>query len=302
MKREIFKASDGKNVSLAVWDEVARPKAVVQIVHGMAEHVARYDEFAGELNAHGYIAVGDDHRAHGSTDPERLGLAEAGKDLFRDTVRDESEITDMLKNRYGLPVIVFGHSYGSFLTQAYLLEHADKIAACILSGSARQPSAAVSFGKFLSGRKAKKHADKPGKIFAKLTFEGYDKKIGEGHDAWLSRNTESNARFIADPYCDFICSNGFYKYFFAGLKRLNASDFTEVRRDLPLFVIFGREDYVGGCGKLAEKLVRKYEKAGLTVRAKGYDGARHELTNELDRATVFADVIAFCDEVMQTEK
>ena len=297
MKRENFEASDGKTVSIVVWDEVAAPKAVIQIVHGMAEHAARYDEFARELNAHGYIAAGDDHRAHGHTDAERLGKAEAGKDLFRDTVRDEAEITDMLKARYGLPVIVFGHSYGSFVTQAYLLEHADKISACVLSGSARQPSVGVKFGKFLSKRKFKKHADEPGKIFAKLTFEGYDKKIGEGHNQWLSRNAASNAAYTADPLCDYTCSNGFYKHFFAGLDRLNASDFTAVRKDLPLFVIYGKQDYVGGCGKLADKLVRKYEKAGLSVRAKGYDGARHELTNEINRAEVYADVIAFFDDV-----
>lgn len=299
MKRENYTASDGKVISLAVWDEVFQPRAVVQIVHGMAEHVARYDEFALELNAHGYIVAGDDHRAHGLTDADRLGMAEEGKDLFSDTVRDESEITDMLKSRYGLPVAVFGHSYGSFLTQAYLLKYSDKITACILSGSARQPSAAVSFGKFLSARKAKRCADDPGKIFAKLTFESYDKKIGEGKDAWLSHNAESNAVFGKDPLCGFVCSNGFYKHFFAGLKMLNSSDFSEVRRDLPLYVIFGREDYVGGCGKLAEKLVAKYEKAGLNVRAEGYDKARHELTNELNRKEVFADVIDFLDGVIE---
>lgn len=297
MKRETFKASDGKDISLVVWDKTDSPKAVVQIIHGMAEHAARYDEFAQRLNAHGYIAVGDDHRAHGHTDAERLGMAEEGKDLFRDTVRDEAEITEMLKARYGLPVIIFGHSYGSFVTQAYLLEHSDKIAACVLSGSARQPSIAVKFGKFLSNRKFKKHADEAGKFFAKLTFVSYDKKIGEGHNQWLSRNTDSNAAYTADPLCDYTCSNGFYKHFFNGLNRLNASDYAEVRKDLPLFVIYGKMDYVGGCGKLVEKLVRKYEKAGLTVSAKGYDGARHELTNEINRDEVYADSIAFFDGV-----
>lgn len=296
-----YTAKDGKKIHVAVWDDVKDPKAVVQIVHGMAEHIGRYDEFARVLNAHGYIVLGDDHRAHGLTDADRLGKAEAGKDLFADTLTDLKGITDYAKATYGLPVIVFGHSYGSFLTQAYLLDYSDGIVACILSGSARQPNAGVNFGRFMANRKAKKHADDPGKLFASQTFEKYDKKIGEGTNAWLCRDKESNARFDADPLCGFVCSNGFYRYLFRGLTRLNRSDFTEVRADLPLFVIYGGEDYVGGCGKLAAKLVRKYEKAGLTVEEKKYEGARHELTNELNRAEVFDDVVDFCDSVISGE-
>ena len=297
MERETFTAKDGKKISVCRWENAAAPKAVVQLSHGMAEHVARYDAFARALNGRGYIVFGDDHRAHGMTDPDKLGLAEEGKDLFESTVSDLAELTDDAKARYGLPVVLFGHSYGSFLSQRYLTLHSDKIAACVLCGSALYGGATAGFGRFVASLKAKKHADEPGKMFAGMTFESYDKKIGEGANAWLSRNKESNARFAADPLCGFTCSNGFYKYMFGGLARLAGDDYTSVRRDLPLFIIYGDGDYVGGCGKLTAKLVKKYEKAGLTVRSKSYPGARHELLNETNADEVIADVLAFLDDV-----
>ncbi len=117
MREEIFKASDGKEICLVVWDAVKQPQGVVQIVHGMGEHIRRYDDFAGFLNENGYIVAGDDHRAHGKTalmrdntitgaekDEDNLGTDEG--DIAPDTVRDEKEITDMLLARYNLPIVV----------------------------------------------------------------------------------------------------------------------------------------------------------------------------------------------------
>ncbi len=297
MERSEFISHDGKAISVCVWDEVEEPKAVVQIVHGMAEHVARYDEFAHELNKAGYIVFGDDHRAHGHTDPDRLGKAEEGKNLFEDTVKDLAALTDYAKAKWGLPVLLFGHSYGSFLSQAYLTEYSDRIAACVLSGSALYGKGLAGFSKAIATHKAKKHADEPGKFFAKMTFESYDKKVGEGHNAWLSRSAESNEKYTNDPLCEFVCSNGFYKYMFTGLKKLAKTPYTAVRSDLPLFIIYGDADYVGGRGKLTKKLVEKYISSGLTVEEKSYPGARHELINEINRAEVYEDVIEFFDNV-----
>ena len=123
MKTEIFTAADGKAISLKIWDEASEPRMVLQLVHGMAEHVSRYNDFAEYLNSCGIIVAGDDHRAHGDTDPDALGLAGEG-DLFHKTVEDEKGITALLKERYGLPVVIMGHSYGSFLTQRYKIGRA----------------------------------------------------------------------------------------------------------------------------------------------------------------------------------
>lgn len=291
MKRETFTAKDGKEISLAVWDDVKNPKAVIQISHGMAEHIARYDDFAGFLNENRFIVFGDDHRAHGLTDKDALGLKGLSADLFGDTVSDLIELTDWAKTRWELPVVLLGHSYGSFLSQEYLTRASGKITGCVLSGSAVYGGALCSFGKFMSAGKGKK--DKPGKFFAGITFEGYDKKTGEGKNGWLSRDAESNAKYNDDSMCGYVCSNGFYYDFFGGMKKLSKDKFDTVRKDLPLLVIYGGEDHVGGKGKLVDKLVKKYVKAGLAPKIIAYESARHEILNETNKAEVYNDVLTF---------
>lgn len=300
MKRETFTAEDGKAISLCVWDEVEHAKGVVQIIHGMAEHVARYDEFARYLNDRGFIVAGDDHRAHGETDRDALGLAGEG-DLFEKTVGDELCISELLMGRYALPLILFGHSYGSFLTQRYLTVSAEKLAGTVLCGSASMTGPVVALGAFLANRKCKKHKDAPGKLFAKMTFESYDKKLGDGVNGWLNRDKAEVAKFDADPMSGFVCSNGFYKYFFKGLKTVAAASLKELPETMPLLIVSGSDDYVGGRGKLVEKLAARYRKAGLNPQVKLYEGARHELVVETCRQEVFADVAAFAEQCVSKE-
>ena len=166
MKTEIFTAADGKAISLKIWDEASEPRMVLQLVHGMAEHVSRYNDFAEYLNSCGIIVAGDDHRAHGDTDPDALGLAGEG-DLFHKTVEDEKGITALLKERYGLPVVIMGHSYGSFLTQRYISLGTSDIAGCILMGSAAMEGFVVNVGARIAAKKMKKgEKDARGKFFA----------------------------------------------------------------------------------------------------------------------------------------
>lgn len=300
MKREIFTAADDKKVSLCIWDEVEAPKAIVQIIHGMAEHIVRYDEFARYLNSRGFIVAGDDHRAHGETDKDALGLAGEG-DLFENTVGDELGISQLLTERYSLPLILFGHSYGSFLTQRYLTVSADNLAGCMLCGSAFMQGPIVSIGSFLANRKFKKHKDEPGKLFAKLTFESYDKKLKDGENGWLNRDAAEVKKFNDDPLCGFICSNGFYKHFFNGLKTIAYASLKDIPKDLPLFILSGSEDYVGGRGKLVRKLEKRYRDAGLDPKCKLYDGARHELTVETCKKEVFSDAADFAESCLTKE-
>lgn len=299
MRRETYVAEDGKHISLCVWDEVESPKGIVQIVHGMAEHVARYDEFARYLNARGFIVAGDDHRAHGQTDPNDLGFVVGEGDLFEKTVGDERGITDWLLERYRLPLVLFGHSYGSFLTQRYLTISADKLAGTVLCGSAFMQGATVNLGAYLANRKCKKKKgagkDDPGLLFARMTFGAYDKKLKDGINGWLNRDESEVRKFNEDLQCGFICSNGFYKYFFNGLKTIAADDLANLRKDLPLLIISGSCDYVGGLGKLVKKLEARYRAVGLNPQMKLYEGARHELTVETCRQEVFADVTAFAE-------
>ncbi len=299
MERKTFAAADGKQISYAVFDDVEQPKAVLQIVHGMVEHIGRYADFAAFMNAHGYIVAGDDHRAHGLTDKDAHGLAGEG-DLFENTVSDLLMLTDILKETYSLPVIVLGHSYGSFLTQRYLTKNTDKIAGCILSGSALMPKGTAKFGRSVAKGKLKKHKDEPGKLFAKLTFESYDKKFkDEGINAWMTRDKKIVGQYNVDELCDFVCSNGFYYYMFNGLCAIAEDDNKNIRKDLPLLLIAGDRDGVGSNGKLVKKLYEKFKGLGLNPEMKLYAGARHEVLNETNREEVYNDVLSFTDSCLK---
>ncbi len=292
MRREAFIASDGKELKLAVWDDVKKPVAVVQLVHGMAEHIERYDRFAKYLNDNGYVVIGDDHRAHGLTDFNNLGKS-GDYDLFERTVEDEREITDWIKRDYRLPVVLFGHSYGSFLTQRYLQKGDNGLSAAVLCGSAYMTGVAVKLGYAVAKSKFNRHRDEEGKFFASVTFDAYDKKLGEGKGAWLNRDATEVQKYQADPYCGFTCSVGFYRWFFGGLKRIAKEKNLPLSSDFPLLIISGACDPVGGNGKLVKSLYERYEKKGLSPILKLYEGARHEILNELNKEEVYSDVRDF---------
>lgn len=293
MKREIFEASDGKRLSVAVWDEGGPFKAAVVIAHGMAEHIARYDEFARYLNSRGYLVLGADQRAHGETDRDRLGLAKKG-DLFESSVRDITEIVEEVKRR-GYKTALLGHSYGSFLSQRVLsLGAGTELFACVLVGSALQRGAAVRLGKHIAKRRMKRKKDEPGKTFASLTFGSYDRKFGEGVGGWLNSDPASVGEYNADPLCGFTCSNGFYYYFFSGLMRLWKEPHAMLV-GLPVLLVSGADDLVGGRGKLVRKLFGRLSERGADVTIKMVEGARHEVLNEPSRADTYAAVADFLD-------
>lgn len=288
-----LKSFDGKEIYLHVWDEVESPRAAVQIVHGMAEHAGRYDAFARHLNAHGFIVIADDHRGHGRTDGETLGYAEGN--MFADTVRDEGIITDWCKEKYGLPVILFGFSYGSFLTQRYLADHGDKIAAAVIAGSSHKKDFEVYLGSLVAGMGCLFSPKKPAKFIEKLSFGAYAKKFEDRE--WLSVDAENNAAYKNDPYCAFTCSNRFYKDFFKGLRSLYTKEYIRrLPKDLPVLLVSGESDPVGNMGKGVKKLYRFYtEKAAMSdVSLILFENSRHEFLNEQEgRAEKWGAVVSF---------
>ncbi|MBQ4049218.1 MAG: alpha/beta hydrolase [Clostridia bacterium] len=282
MKRENFVSFDGKNISLAVWDEVEQPKGVVQIAHGMAEHVERYDEFARHLNGLGFIVVGDDHRAHGITDQDALGIAYGN--LFEDTVKDLLAISADLKRKYDLPLILFGHSYGSFLSQRYA-QNPHPATAIVLCGSALMRGAALNLGYFVANRKVKSgKKDDPALFLAKITFGAYGKKF-EGGSSWLSTDMEQVRKYRHDGKSGFICSYGFYQSFFKGLKTVDKTK-KALSKPVKLLIVSGGDDPVGDMGKSVKKLYEKFKKINDDTTLKLYDGMRHEILNEKNREEV----------------
>lgn len=295
MKEFLFKSFDGKSLACYLWDEVENPKGIVQIVHGMTSHMMRYDEFAKELNKFGYIAFGDDHRPHGKT-AGRENLGKATKTNFDDNVRDEIELTKMLKDKYNLPVHLFAHSYGSFLGQRYIQLASELISSVIISGSAHM-GGKLFFGKIITLLLSPFYKmEEPNKLLFDMTFTSNNKHFKEDNleNSWLNRDFEKVKLYNADPFCQFIMSHGFYYSLMRGLSRAYKKKNLEmIRKDLPISIMSGDKDPLGGMGDKVVKLYELYKSHNLNVKMHLYENARHELTGDLDNEKIVLDMVDF---------
>lgn len=306
MKNEKFTSFDGTVLQCYVWDDVRNPKGVVQIAHGMAEHARRYDDFANFLNKNGYIVFADDHRAHGMTSTKQSAKGVKGYhkgEIYMDTVRDEVAITARLKDVYKLPVIYFGHSYGSLVGQRYLEECKD-YAGAILSGSAMMKGALLNTGAAIIGLQYKLcGGEKEGKLADKLSFGSYNKPFRKEKIAfaWLSRDKAQVKKYILDEQCGWVMSTAFFKWFFSGLKTAyKTENLAKIDKSKPIGIFSGDQDPVGGKGKLVKKLYEQYKNLGVKdVTVKLYTGARHEILNEINNKEVYADILVRMDDMLK---
>lgn len=299
MKQLSFKSFDGKEISYCLWDDVKSPKAVVQIIHGMAEHVARYDNFAKFLNSKGYLVLGDDHRGHGLTAGEaNLGITDAN--CFTDTLKDIETLSNKALSDYKLPLFIFGHSYGSFLSQKYIQQFSEKIEGIVLSGSAWMGSGLVKVGKLIAGMQgALIDHSKPANLIAKMSFGAFSKPFTDTDmvNRWLSRDPEQVKKYNDDKFCGYVMSIGFQVSFFRSVTKLYTTEgLNSIRKDLPMLIVSGALDPVGGDGKLVTKLYNTYCDLGIQdVSMKLYEEARHEIINETNKEEVYQDILTFYD-------
>ncbi len=278
-----YKSHDNTELALYTW-EAPKATAVVKICHGMAEHSARYDEFAQYLNSLGYTVVANDHRGHGkSCESDSLGYSEG--DMFVLNALDQISLVQYCQEKYKLPVVLFGHSYGSFITQ-YVMQQDCPADAFVLSGSSYLAGISISLGgliaKSMCRHKGGRH---PAKMIADMTFGAYEKKT-PGKNNWLSRDPDTVTAYNSDPMCGFVCSANFYRSFMGGIAVLYKKNRYVLTADKPLLIISGEQDPVGEYGKGVKKLETFYTKTvGLSqVTTKLYEGARHELLNETNKA------------------
>ena len=287
-----FSSHDGKQIQLYVWDNVKSPKGVVKIAHGMAEHSARYNDFAEFLNSHGYIVVMNDHRGHGLTaDKDSLGY-EAG-DMWTNNVKDQLAILDYCREKWHLPLFMMGHSYGSFITQAVIEEHPD-VAGFIVCGSNYMKDISFTLCRVIAkGMCRHKSGRYPAQLIVNLSFKMYEKKF-PGANAWLNRDEAEVKKYNDDAMCGFVCSANFYRSFMNGIVHLYKNEYyTQIDTDKPLLLIAGSDDPVGAYGKGVKKLHKFYsDKVGSKeVTMHLYDGARHEILNETCKQQVYDDVL-----------
>lgn len=297
MKEFEFRSFDSTNISCTLWEQVNNPKGVIQIIHGMTSYAGRYNDFAKKLNDNGYIVFADDHRGHGKTSgKDKLG--QVGKSNFINCVLDQIEFTKMLKEKYQLPIQIFAHSYGSFLAQRYLQLAGDLISGIILSGSAYMGGKKLVLGKAITSVQSIFFSDnKPNKLLYNMTYKSNNKPFLRDNlnNAWLNRDLEKVKEYNNDPLCGYIVSIGFYYSLMRGLSDAYKKDNLEkVPKDIPISIMSGQLDSVGGMGKKVTMLYDMYKQLGIKkLTMKLYPDVRHELTGDTEKDVIIQDMLDF---------
>ena len=299
-----FPSTNGKNKILArICTPDKPPKAVVQIAHGIAEHISRYDPFMFFLAENGYVAVGNDHLGHGlsAENEDGLGIFDT-RNGWTYAVDDMKALRDQVRQEFhDIPYIFFGHSMGSFLTRTYLIRYPDQYDAAILSGTGQQSPALINAGFFAANLLTLlRGPGADGKLLNDMAFGSYCKKIDNPRTPfdWLSTNEENVDRYIADPLCGFVAKCSMYRDMMGGLKFLTKqSNIDKMNKDAPIYFMSGAEDPVGDYGAGVEKAYRAFCDAGLhDVTMKLYPSGRHEMLNETNREEVMQDILAWLDQ------
>lgn len=294
----VFNGSDLQKIQAYQWPASGTPRACVQIVHGMGEHALRYSAFAEFLNLQGITVYANDHRGHGQTATDKTALGYfADNDGWALCIRDLSILTGIIKeNHPGLPVIMLGHSMGSFMGRSYIIQYPDRLSGIILSGTGTHSPLLIFAGKSLTQIQrlfmGKKHRNQ---TVHQMSFGAFNKRIQNPRTAydWLTRDEKIVDQYIADDYCGFVCTTGFFSDLFDGLKMINdARQIRKVRPDLPVLLASGEEDPVGNYSKGVKQAAEKFRRAGIAdLTMKFYPGARHEIINEINRDEVWNDLL-----------
>ena len=289
-----FRSTTGQPLVLCLWTPEGQPKGVIQLVHGMAEHIYRYDETAQAFATAGYVVVGHTQLGHGENAPT-LGYV-ARKNGWDFLVADVHAIRLHMQKQYPtLPYVLLGHSMGSFVVRTYAMRHGAGLAGIILSGTGYFDPLIVNAGTAVAWLQCALGMEKKASnLLNTMNFSAHNKTFSPARTKfdWLSQDEKEVDRYIEDPYCGFVFTAGGYRDLFAGLRTLFDSNLTQMPKDLPVLLISGEQDPVGQMGEGVKKVALSYETVGMKkVTVVLYEGARHELFNEINREQVQADVL-----------
>lgn len=284
-----------------VWESENQPKAVLQIVHGMAEHIERYDRFARYLNQNSILVVGADNASHGksiSKDGIRgyFGAVHGWNSL----IQDIQSVHSIIKQSYcDLPCILFGHSMGSFLARSYAARHGDDLDGFIFCGTAGK-NPALPVAKLLARCEIRKNgASTPSRLLDKLSFGAYNNAFEPNRTPfdWLSRDEAEVDKYVDDPACGFVFTAAGFRDLFDGLGEVSGPQWARRVPKRPILLIAGDADPVGANGKGVKQVEAWLVQSGHRVKCILYPGARHELLNETNREQVSDDVRLFIEGV-----
>ena len=298
-----YPSADGLHtVQARAWLPEGSPKAVVQIVHGVAEHVGRYEEAARFLAGHGFAVCGNDHLGHGRTArPGEYGFF-ASKGGWELAVRDVRRLRELAGERWpGLPFFILGHSMGSFLTRTYLIRWPGTVDGAVLSGTGQEPAPVVAFGRAAAGLLCALRGPRyVSPLIYRLSLGAYNRKFRPNRTTgdWLSRDEAMVDEAMADPLCSFQPTVSMFRDMMNGLRFIGrTSNARRMDPDTPVYFFSGDHDPVGSMGKGVRKVEALFRRAGcrdVTVRL--YPGGRHEMIHELNRQQVLDELLVWLEE------
>jgi len=304
VKKEMkFLSSDGKTeIAAYFYEPNTPPRGVIQLSHGMCEHVTRYGAVAAFFTENGFVFCGNDHIGHGKSAAREddLGYLPHAADCM---VEDIYKMTCLAGEQYpDLPIILLGHSMGSFVARLFAARHGDAISGLIVSGTAG-PGQPTGAGRLLARAVAKCRGDRYRCNFLNaIAFGSYNKRFRDENDekSWLSRDAAVRNAYRDDPQCGFTFTAAGFDTLFTLLGEVSKKEWAGLLpKTLPVLLISGAEDPVGGYGKGVRKVYDRLAAAGLThLSLKLYEGARHEMHNETNRDEALADMLAFVLEVI----
>ena len=284
--------------------EIDEIRAVVQISHGMCEYVGRYEEYARHLCSQGIVLAGNDHPGHGESaateDDFGYFAKEKGVDLAVEGLKTMSEL--LLERYEDKPLILLGHSMGSFLCRIYLTKYSENLAGAIVMGTGgpgAPTGAGIALANIIAGLRGDRHRSK---LLRSIQQAGYLKHCGKGADRtdWLTRDRGVVEKYNNDKYCNYIFTVSGYRDLFRMLEAVSVEDWaTKVPTDLPILLISGEDDPVGSYGKGVCAVAGALAHAGAQkLKTVLIPGARHEVLNETDRADTYALIDRWIDEVL----
>ena len=290
-------AIDGRPIPVQIWKPASgEPRCVIQVLHGLAEHAARYNRFGKSAGAKGIAVVAHDHRGHGSQ-ATRLGHF-ADDDGWRKVLGDVTRVQEFIReNHPETPIVLLGHSMGSFIAQASVMRSNGDLAALILSGSSYGSRLRIRIARLVAQLEIWRNGVRaPSDLMNKLNFQAFNKAFEPARTEfdWLSTDDEEVDRYIADPLCGAISSGGLWRDLTGGLLQIMSVDaLRRIPAAMPILITGGARDPVGGLRGMT-RLRKAYEASGhRNVTLKIYPDARHEILNETNREAVTRDLLGW---------
>ena len=295
-------ARAGFTVYAREWLPERPARAVIQIVHGIAEHIGRYEEIARFLSGYGFLVCGEDHLGHGRTAEGGDYGFFAPADGWDLVVRDIRRLRELEGEKYPtLPYLLLGHSMGSFLTRTYLIAYPGTLDGAILSGTGQEPAPLVALGRALSALECRRLGPQGvSSLVDTLSLGAYNRRFRPNRTSadWISRDPAAVDAYLADPLCRSKPTVSMFRDMMEGLQFIAVRDnLRKMDPSTPVLLLSGDRDPVGGMGKGVRKVQNMFLDAGCTdVTLKLYPGGRHEMFHEVNQQEVFQDLLAWLED------